>query len=193
MQGYSDEELIEVYRNTKGSRRQKAFDYLYMKYSDPVRQYFFFALYRDHEKAKDFTHDLFLKILESPDKFDTSRQFKPWLYRIASNMCKNEYRRICNRKELTLSEHHENHSIADSNIEEELEKEELNKLIQQALMNLDPIKREIFLMRFQEERSIREISQIMGCSEGTIKSRLYYSIQKISKQLKSISIYVNEV
>ena len=176
----SDEVLMAFIK--EGHR--SAFVELYDRYSSRMLHFFYRMLGGDEEKSQDFLQDLFLKIIENKHRFKKDKKFSTWIYTIAHNMCKNEYRRICNRKELTLSEHHENHSIADSNIEEELEKEELNKLIQKALMNLDPIKREIFLMRFQEERSIREISQIVGCSEGTIKSRLYYSIQKISKQLK---------
>ena len=177
MQGYSDEELIEVYRNTKGSRRQKAFDCLYMKYSDPVRQYFFFALYRDHEKAKDFTHDLFLKILESPDKFDTSRQFKPWLYRIASNMCKNEY-----RKEDVVSKFHEHLQKTTNNTS--LNENEVK--LSESIKRLPREKRSLIVLRLKINLSIKEIAEVCMCPEGTVKSRLFYARKMLKEKFEEI-------
>jgi RNA polymerase sigma factor (sigma-70 family) len=45
-------------------------------------------------KARDFTQDLFSKLIQKPDSFDENRSFKTWLYSIAHNMCKNEYAKM---------------------------------------------------------------------------------------------------
>ena len=176
MQSFSDEELIEVYRTTNGSRRQKAFDCLYMRYSDSVRQYFFFALYRDHEKAKDFSHDLFLKILESPDKFDTGQQFKPWMYRVASNMCKNEY-----RKQDVVNKFHESIQQATNNCTY-LNENEVK--LSESIKRLPQEKRSLIVLRLKINLSIKEIAEVCQCPEGTVKSRLFYAIKELSKYYK---------
>jgi RNA polymerase sigma-70 factor (ECF subfamily) len=176
MQGYSDEQLIEVYRTTDGKQRQMAFNCLYMRYSEAVCQYFFFALNRDHEKAKDFAHDLFLKILESPDKFDISQNFKPWLFRVASNMCKNEYRR-----QEVISRFYENAQILRTNYTFLNEQE---AKLSEALKKLPGEKRSLIVLRLKINMSIKEIAKIYQCPEGTVKSRLFYALKELSEFYK---------
>ena len=55
---------------------------------------------------------------------------------------------------------------------------------QELLTDLDEIKRSIFLLRFQEHHSIREISEIMRCPEGTVKSRLFHTARYLSGRLR---------
>jgi RNA polymerase sigma-70 factor (ECF subfamily) len=176
MQGFSDEKLIEVYRSTNGYRRQRAFHCLYDRYSDAVQQYFFFALNRDQEKARDFAHDLFLKILESPDRFDTSRSFRPWLFRVASNMCKNEYRRqdVVSR----FSEQERRSTFHYTNLNEKQVK------LSESIRRLSREKRSLIVLRLKINLSIREIAEICQCPEGTVKSRLFYALKELSKYYK---------
>ena len=176
MQGFSDEKLIELYRSTDGNRRQRAFNCLYTRYSNAIQQYFFFALNRDHEKAKDFAHDLFLKILESPDRFDTSQPFRPWLFRVASNMCKNEYRRqdVVSR----FYEQEQNSKTNNTNLNEKQAK------LSESIKRLPREKRSLIVLRLKINLSIKEIAEIYQCPEGTIKSRLFYALRELSKYYK---------
>lgn len=176
MHNFSDEELISIYKNEPGSRRQKAFDCLYLRYSAPLTHYFYFALQKDYEKARDFFHDLFLKILETPDKFDSSRLFKPWIYRVASNMCLNEF-----RKASVASKFNDYilHSPASHTGTGEKQKE-LNKCIRR----LSHDQRSLIVLRFKINLSIKEIAEIFECPEGTIKSRLFYATKELSNLYK---------
>jgi len=176
MQSFSDEELIEVYKSTYGSRRQKAFDCLYLRHTNSIRHYFFFALNRDNEKAKDFAHDLFLKILESPDKFDTNQLFKTWIYRVASNMCKNEY-----RKQEVVSKF--NNNIRETRIYYTSLNENEIKL-SESIKRLPQEQRSLIVLRFKINLSIKEIAEVYQCPEGTIKSRLFYATKELSKYYK---------
>ena len=173
MQGYSDEQIIEVYRTTDGKQRRMAFNCLYTRYSEAVCQYFFFALNRDHKKAEDFAHDLFLKILESPDRFDTSQPFSPWLFRVASNMCKNEYRRqdVVSR----FSEQEQGSITNYTNLNEKQAK------LSESIRRLPREKRSLIVLRLKINLSIKEIAEIYQCPEGTIKSRLFYALKELSK------------
>lgn len=176
MQKYSDEELIQEFNNPKDSRRQDAFDCLYMRYVSSLTNYFFFALNRDIEKARDFAHDLFLKLLESPDKFNPAMQFKPWVYRVAANMCKNEHRQKTVARKFT-----EHTLAADSgNTEIRLEDRKLNYSIRK----LNPDQRSLIVLRFKINLSIKEIAEICDCPEGTVKSRLFYALKELSKLYK---------
>jgi RNA polymerase sigma-70 factor, ECF subfamily len=176
MQAYSDEELIEVYRTTNGNQRWKAFDCLYLRHTDSLINYFFFALGRDNEKARDFAHDLFIKILESPEKFDSSQLFKPWIFRIASNMCKNEYRK------LEVVSKYKAHVQKSALLYEELNDKELR--LSECIKSLPQEQRSLIVLRFKIKLTIKEMAEIYQCPEGTIKSRLFYATKELSKQYK---------
>jgi len=177
MRNFSDEKLIEIYREKKGNRKQKAFDYLYLRYSTNLRNFFFFALNKDNEKAKDFVHDTFLKIIESPQKFDTTQKFKPWIYKVASNMCKNEYRKleVVSKYKLEITNSSINYAFLSDN---EIKLSEVIKKLPQD-------KRSLIVLRFKINLSVKEIANIYECPEGTIKSRLFKATKELSKLYKN--------
>ena len=127
-----------------------------------------------------------MKIIEQPQAFDTSRRFSTWFYTVAANMVKNEYRRRGRKPSLhPLPEE----GLAHSDTEELLAK--LDAPIQRqnlelAVQQLSAKHRECFLLRYQEELSVQQISEIIGCPEGTVKSRLHYALRTLGKQLKKL-------
>ncbi|MBN2892493.1 MAG: sigma-70 family RNA polymerase sigma factor [Bacteroidales bacterium] len=177
MRNFSDEKLIEIYKTTTGSQKLKALNCLYLRYSDALKNYFFFALNYDTEKAKDFVHDTFMKIIESPEKFDTKLKFKPWIYKVASNLCKNDYRKLeiikKHKQEL------ENRVIQYTEIYEN------QRILSEAIKKLPQDKRALIVLRFKINLSIKEIAEIYECPEGTIKSRLFYATKELSKLYKN--------
>ena len=100
----SDEDLMIAV----GKGDQRAFDEIYHRYSGPLLGYFMRMLWKDREKAEDFMHDIFAKIVRKPELFDPSRKFKTWVYSVANNMCKNEYKKQEVRKNTSngLDEHY---------------------------------------------------------------------------------------
>lgn len=176
MQTYSDEKLIEIYRTTNGNQRRKAFDCLYLRHTDSLINYFFFALGRDSEKARDFAHDLFIKILESPDKFDSKQLFKPWIFRIASNMCKNEYRKL---EVVSKYRAYAERSVSES---EEFNEKELR--LSECIKKLSQEQRSLIVLRFKIKLTIKEMAEIYQCPEGTVKSRLFHATKELSKHYK---------
>ena len=68
-----------------------AFDELYKRYASLMLSYFNRMLWRDREKAEDFMHDLFAKIIKDPSSFDATKNFKTWFYSVANNMCKTRF------------------------------------------------------------------------------------------------------
>src|SRR5215216_5237282 len=88
-QSMSDEQLVIA----MAGGDQRAFDNLYGRYCNALTSYFMRMMWRDREKAEDFVHDLFTKLIHRPELFDPSRSFKTWVYSVANNMCKNEYKK----------------------------------------------------------------------------------------------------
>jgi len=77
---------------------EHALEEIYHRYASLLLKYFHRMLWREEEKAQDFLHDLFLKIIEQPHRFKTEAKFSTWIYSVANNMCKNEYRKRDFRK-----------------------------------------------------------------------------------------------
>ena len=177
----TDEQLMEAVQD--GSA--KAFEILYDRYSSALLNYFYKMLWQKREKAEDFMQDLFTKIAEKPNSFDTSRTFKTWLYSIANNMCKNEYRKQEVRKG-TSNGLHENMATdnAHISIEKQIDGETFNTAMMAELAKLKETHKTAFILRYQKEMSLKEIAQVMECSEGTIKSRLFYTLKKLSENLQ---------
>lgn len=166
-----------------------AFDVLYERYSQRLLTYFYRMLGGQEEKAQDFLQDLFLKVIEKSHLFSGPR-FSTWVYTMAYNMCKNEYRRLSIRQEhdhqihTFHGSHEENTTLL---IEQQMDQQAFLKALYQALDTLKEEHRQVFLLRHQEHFSIREISEITACSEGTVKSRLFYGLKKLAQKLRPFS------
>lgn len=180
---YSDEELM-LYLS---QGEVLAFDELYERYSRRLMGYFTRMLNFNRELAEDALQDLFLKIAESPQKFDRNRSFKTWVFSVASNSCKNYYRHM----KVVKSSMSEIGSVTGHFNETEftmhagrLDAAEFRKSLEELLDELPPEKREAFILRYQEEKSIAEIAFIQECPEGSVKSRLHYTLKLLEEKLR---------
>ncbi len=170
----SDEELMQYV--SKGSRR--AFGVLYDRYHVLMYRFFYRMLWQNTHTARDFTHDLFLKIIEKPLAFDTSKVFRAWIYTLANNMCKNAYR------DKKTTEDIDNQIIEYSeNIDLDLDFVLYEAQLQVAIANLDDKHRTCFVLRYFEDLSVKEIADIESVAEGTVKSRLHYATKKLATEL----------
>lgn len=177
-QALSDERLMELV--VRGDER--AFGALYDRYQRKLITYFSRMLWNDRERAQDFLQDLFTKIARKPDSYDPSRPFSTWLYSVANNMCKNEYRREGTRKaavpHLKAETDHVNANHGDG-----VDRERFRRRLDQELDRMDPDQKATFVMRYHEDMAIKEIAGVFGISEGTVKSRLFYTLKKLAERL----------
>lgn len=172
-----DEELVTLFVN---SQDEKAFSCLYQRYFLSLTKYLGWLI-NDRNQAKDIVQNIFLKIYQSPTLFDTSRHFKTWLFVIAKNQWKNELRSQINR---------EKHSkILALQPQDTAETKEDNRLknLSKALEQLSESHKEVFVLKYSNGLTIREISQVLSCSEGTVKSRLFYALRKTKEVLQNIN------
>jgi RNA polymerase sigma-70 factor (ECF subfamily) len=178
---YSDEELMCYICQGE----VQAFDALYERYSKNLLSYFARMLNYDRELAQDALQDLFLKIAEKPERFDRSRSFKTWIYSIASNSCKNFYRHHQVKKDNWNNLHYMNQSAQySSSPDSKIDGLEFRKMLEEILNELPPEKKEAFILKYQEEKTIAEIAEIQNCPEGSVKSRLHYTIKILEERLK---------
>jgi RNA polymerase sigma-70 factor, ECF subfamily len=178
----SDEELMLFI--SKGE--EKAFDELYKRYSKRLLYFFYQKLSRDEDSAQDFLQDLFLKLIQKPQSFDPNQRFIVWIYALAANMCKNEYRKAAIRgvKADDFDLNAVKEKLPVLNLPDKFDQHLFASQLDIALGDLGESHRLVFILRYKEDLSIKEISQVLGCAEGTVKSRLFYTIQRLSFKLE---------
>ncbi len=172
-----DEALMQAI----AQRNERAFAELYDRYSGRMHRFFYRMLWRDAARAEDFTQELFVRIIEKPNLYDPARPFRTWLYAVAGNMCKNEYRR---KKSTDLPPPATDDTfVAGDYLPERLDRQLFESSLREAIDRLSDQHRQCFVLRYQEELSVAEIAGIIDCPEGTVKSRLHYALQRISEYL----------
>lgn len=177
----SDELLME---KTAAGERNAAAE-IYKRYSARIYRYFFRMFNANQASAEDFTHELFLKVISSANQFKQGHKVSTWLYSIAGNMCKNEWRNHNNRKAILQQIETETISQPDAGQRKDLNTIQNN--LNQLLENLNPDDKDLIVLRFQQELSIKEIASILDIPEGTVKSRIFYLLKKMNAHLKEFS------
>lgn len=148
---------------------------------------------RNHEDASDVTQETFLKVYESIYSLRRKGAFETWVYRIAVNKATNLVKRRNRRCESSLSAVCENDvhfgSGRNSNLINvphlHVEKQELQKTVTQAVNSLSLKHRTVVVLYEFEGLTHVEIASILGCSEGTVRSRLHYARKQLRDRLKS--------
>jgi RNA polymerase sigma-70 factor (ECF subfamily) len=165
-----------------------AFAELYDQYYPKI---FGYVLRRtgDLETAQDITSETFLKALQKLWQFRWRNiSFSPWLYKIATNEINQYFRKAQYKKSISLEELEEQgfELVSSHDPESELIKaqEELKQYqdfreIQEKITRLPVKYQEVIALRFFEKKQIKEIAEILGKKEGTIKSLLHRAVEKL--------------
>jgi len=183
----TNEELMKAL--SKGD--QRAFDELYKRFYAQLLGYFKNMLWGDREKAEDMVHDIFAKIIKNPDYFDTNRSFRTWLFSVASNMCKNEYKKQAVRKNTSTGVEDYRSISSSTNVLAEVQDIQFQQAFEENLAKMDEKHREVFALRHLEGLSMKEIAEVMEINEGTVKSRLFYATKFLAEKLKVYNPVLN--
>jgi RNA polymerase sigma-70 factor (ECF subfamily) len=181
---YQDEDLVQLSNNGMAA----AFDELYERYGQKMFSYFFRMLWKNKELAEDMTQDLFMKLMKHGDHFSIDKSFSTWIYSIANNMCKNEYRKQAVRMQHVQVIKPADEAVAAANPDMRRFKEAVHAYTNQ----LPEEKKQLYILRFHEQLSVPDISKILNIPEGTIKSRIFYLLKEMKEKLKAfetLSIY----
>lgn len=164
-------------------RDEQAFAELYKRYGRQMYRFFYRMLWRDAGRAEDFTQELFIRIIERPGAYDAARPFVIWLYTLSHNLCKNEYRRQARTAVHLARAPLQNESISPA---EHADQQLMEQQLREAIDALPEAQRQCFILRYQEELPVLEISEILACPEGTVKSRLHHAVQKIAADMQHV-------
>ena len=137
----------------------------------------------DRVFAEEIVQMTFLHLYEKLDQLRDISKFKGWLYRIINNECLTEGRKIKRKKELLISTS-SFPTVSDRNNPESLyNKKERGEIVLQVLQQIPEEQRKVIIMKEYEGMKFREIAEITGESENTIKARMYYGLDAMRKIL----------
>ena len=172
-----DQALVDRYRS--GDR--KAFTELVIRYQRPVYNAAYWIL-RSADDASDIAQDVFLKVAERLDEYDSHHKFFSWIYRIAVNESLNLLRR--NGHQEWLDDEIDIPGPDSANPESLATDAERARHIQRALMDLSVNDRTVLVLRHFSDCSYEEIAGILDLDEKTVKSRLFEARHRLHTTLK---------
>ncbi len=160
-------------------------------YLQPVYN-FVYRLVNDRDTAEDLTQETFLKAWKNLKRFDRNKKFKTWLFTIAKNTA---FDHLKKKKEIPFSaftdEEEDNflENIPDEEIlpDEIMERSDLAEELDAILQKLPPHYRAILLLRYKEDLTLHEISEIEGEPYNTIKSRHQRGLAKLKTLINKIN------
>jgi RNA polymerase sigma-70 factor (ECF subfamily) len=173
-----DERVIEACQ--AGDR--EAFGLLFETYKDRVFSIAVYSFGGDETAAKDVSQQIFLKLITSIRQFRGDSAFTTWLYRLVVNACTDEQRK--RRRFLPLGESSPMSKIEERRPQEQrYAKLEIADSVQAAIQELKPKLRLPILLKYLEDLSYEEIATVLGCSKGTVASRLNRGHQALARKL----------
>ncbi len=189
----SDEELVEL---AKGGDR-KAFEELVVRHQDRAYSLALHMCLGDTLEAQDLTQEAFLRAFRNIGNFRGDSAFYTWLFRIVVNTCLDGRRKKLRWENLfsfwrfrsdEQEETDELEAQADPTPGSDplamLSSKQLSRQVRRALEALPPRQRMALQLKVIHGMSLKEISQLMGAAEGTVKSHLFRATHKLQQDLK---------
>ena len=165
-----------------------AFQSLFEAYKDKVFSIAVYSSGGDRTLAEDITQQIFLKLFTAIRQFRGDSEFTTWLYRLVVNACLDERRR--RRRLLPWGTET---TVAMNNVSEKKPQErqyarrEVSEAVRMAIEELKPKFRLPILLKYIEGLSYEEIAEVMGCSKGTVASRLNRGHSQLAKRLSHLN------
>lgn len=178
-----DEELLS--QIAQGDRQ--AFSRLYLKYQPRLVSYCARLLKDDVAQAADIVDDALFDVWRSADKFEGKSKASTWIYSIARNKLISWLRKT---SEVTLDDDAIMLSMEDSapNPEEVRIEEDMKDQLLRMMNHLTDEHRDVLKLTYFEDKSVKEVADILKISENTVKTRMFYARKRLGQMLEKAGI-----
>jgi len=190
-ENWTDEELLLEYRQT-GIR--EAFEELVYRYEKELYNYLYRCL-ANVANAEDVFQKTFLTVLEECDTFDASRQFRPWLYRIAANKATDQHRkkkRSAVSIDARMGDEGNTYDLASTvagnepePFEEPMNREIAGKVREAVAALPEQLRQAVYMVYFQG-MTYREAAAALGIHSSSLAQRMTGAVTKLNFMLKNV-------
>ena len=167
--------------------RLDAFDDLMKRYKGQIYSYLIRSV-KNYEDAEELTVEVFFKAYRALDTWKPQARFSTWLYKIAHNLSI-DFHRVKSRRH-TYSLDNEEFALDEpqavdlwSNPEWEVEEKDRHRVIRNAIDQLSPKQKAVFMLNRYQGLQIKEITEVLGMAEGTVKIHLHRAVKKLQTLL----------
>lgn len=192
--GGTDSGIVELVDRARAGDRT-AFNRLADRFHRQIYQMIYYRT-QSQMDAEDITQDVFLQAFRNIRRLKSSVVFRGWLYRIAVNRVRDFYRRkkfksLLGFVSMDQDAFQETEELAEApEASKRLERGDFWRQIEHTLASLSRMEREVFLLRFFDELSIKEMSDALGKNESTVKTHLYRALQKVKDAASKMDLIV---
>jgi RNA polymerase sigma-70 factor, ECF subfamily len=138
-----------------------------------------------HEEAEDIAQEAFVRVHRSLGSFRGESSFATWLHRIVVNLALNQTRR---KQRMTWLCHAEVEPYAGDGGATDHERLETRTHLERAIHELPTLQRAVVILRHLEGMPTQQVSGILRCSEGTVKTHLFRAMKKLRKRLAYLNV-----
>lgn len=172
-------EYFVVMRAQLGDR--KAYATLFDRYNRRLI-YYVRRLVGVPAEAEDVVQEVWLTVVRKLGKLERPAAFRTWLYRIAHSQAVSRFRAV--KREVPIEDTPEALDIPDQTEADDLEfARTAAAVLNAALSRIPVVQREVLTLRFLEDLSYEEIAEVVGCTLGTVRSRIHYGKRALREQL----------
>jgi RNA polymerase sigma-70 factor (ECF subfamily) len=164
---------------------ERAFEEFVTEYRERVYRVAW-RVVRDDETAEDVAQEAFIKVFRHIGGFECRSSLYTWLYRITVNIALNRLKRDKFRNMLPLGDLPRPDRKAASDPARAALSGEIAERINEAVRALPDKQRAVFVLKFFEGLTHKEVSDIVGCSEGTSKANYFHAIRKLRTKLEDL-------
>ena len=170
--------------------RLDAFDDLMKRYKGQIYAYLLRSV-KNYEDAEELTIEVFFKAYRALDTWKPQARFSTWLYKIAHNLSIDFHRAKSRRQTYSLDDEEfaiDEPTAADlwSNPEWEIEEKDRHRVIREAIDQLSPKQKAVFMLNRYQGLQIKEITEVLGMAEGTVKIHLHRAVRKLQILLQPL-------
>lgn len=190
----TDEALLERFR--RGDPR--AFEELMRRHRNALYNFVQRSV-RNPQTAEEILQDAWLRMIQGARDFQNASKFSTWAYTVARNLCIDHARKAVHRRHPSLDEPSrrdedgptlgERVPDPDASVDRAAIGQQLQRRIAEAVEALPAEQREVFLMREYSNLPFKEIAEIVGAPENTVKSRMRYALERLQECLAEYEDY----